>query len=319
MYSKKLAVSNIINAIISSTEMHFQEKMMELLDTICKYKDVEFEKVQPANGDAKNDGWIPSENIYFAMYSPNERVFSQINQINNKLKSDLDGLCDHIYNQGQWGGNIKEFYLIVNTHDKELPADPDRIKDKTIDEIKRKYDKNFKVSIIAAKNIDNYLMDCDEELLEKLKNVLDVYTVEHNISIPEIHEFIDEYVGYLVNQHLESKGTDFNRIEIDKKIELNKLQNLKENIINKMDAVEKVEKYLNTLNSEGWNDSNWLETKNYIINKYNEISTTYSGEDLYNKLLDELLCNKRLIGSKSIILEAIVINIFIKCDIFAKE
>jgi len=319
MYSKKLAVSNIIYAITSSTEMHFQEKMFELIDTICKYKGVEFERVQPANGDAKNDGWIPAKNIYFAMYSPSDKNLSQIAQINNKLSSDLDGLCDHVYNKEHWGGCINEFYLIVNTHDKEMPADPDRLNDKTIAEIKSKYNKDFVVKVMAAKSISSYLIDCDENLLEKLKVALDVYTVEHAISIPEIHDFIDEYVSYLAIQNLESNGTDFNRIQIDKKIDLNNLQNLKENIINKMDAAERVEKYLNTMNSEGWNDNSWLETKNYVISKYNELSKSYSGEDLYNKLLDELLCNEKLIGYKSVILEAIVIDIFIKCDIFAKE
>lgn len=319
MYSKKLAATNIISAIISSTEMHFQQKMVELIDTICKYKGIVFEKVQPSNGDAKNDGWIPSENIYFAMYSPNDGNISQIRQINSKLKSDLDGLCDHVYNQKHWGGKIRKFYLIVNTHDKELPADPDRLKDTTINEIKMKYSKNFDVEILAAKNIIGYLMNCDEILLEKLKNILDVYNVEHNISVSEIHDFIDEYVEYLAIRNQESKGTDFNRIEVDKKIKLNNLQNLKESIINRIDAADKIGKYLNIIDSEGWNNSNWLETKSCIISKYNELSSTYNGKDLYNKLLDELLCNEKIIGSKSIILEAIVINIFIKCDIFAKE
>lgn len=182
-----------------------------------------------------------------------------------------------------------------------------------------KYSKNFDVEILAAKNIIGYLMNCDEILLEKLKNILDVYNVEHNISVSEIHDFIDEYVEYLAIRNQESKGTDFNRIEVDKKIKLNNLQNLKESIINKIDAADKIGKYLNIIDSEGWNNSNWLETKSYIISKYNELSSTYNGEDLYNKLLDELLCNEKIIGSKSIILEAIVINIFIKCDIFAKE
>lgn len=319
MYSKKLAVANIISAITSSTEMHFQEKMVILLDNICRYNDVVFEPVQPANGDAKNDGWIPSRKIFFAMYSPSDSALSQINQINNKLKSDLDGLCNHVFNQGHWGGDIKEFYLIVNTHDKELPADPNGLKGNTIAEIKKKYNKDFKIKIMTAKNLNNYLMDCDIVLLEKLKIVLDVYTVEHNISVPEIHDFINEYVIYLANQNIEVGGTDFRRTDIVKKIELNNLHNLKENIINKMFAAEKVEKFLITMNSEGWDESNWIETKNYIISKYNELSTTYAGENLYNALLDELLCNEKLIGSKSIILEAIVINIFIKCDIFVKE
>lgn len=319
MYSKRLAVSNIISAIFYSTEMHFQEKMVILLDTICKYNNIEFEPIQPSNGDAKNDGWIPSEKIFFAMYSPSDSALSQLNQINNKLKSDLDGLCDHVYIQGHWGGEIKKFYLIVNTHDKELPADPNRLKDATIKTIKEKYGKDFEAKVITSRNISNYLLECDESLLDKLKIVLDVYTVEHDISIPEIHDFINEYVSYLVNRNLKANGTDFNRIDIEDKININSLQNVKDSIINRLDSVEKVEKFLKTMNTEGWDDNNWLKTKNYIINKYNKLSDLYNGESLYNALLDELLCDENLIGPKSDVLEAIVINIFIKCDIFLKE
>ena len=106
------------------------------------------------------------------MYSPSDKNLSQIAQINTKLSSDLDGLCDHVYNKGHWGGCINEFYLIVNTHDKELPADPDRLNDKTIAEIKSKYNKDFVVKVMAAKSISSYLIDCDENLLEKLKVAL---------------------------------------------------------------------------------------------------------------------------------------------------
>ncbi len=318
MYLKKLTVSNIISVIFNSTEMRFQEKMVILIYTICKYNNIVFEAIQSSNGDAKNDGWIPSKKIFFAMYSPSDRVLSQLKQINKKLESDLDGLCDHVYNKGNWGGEIKKFFLIVNTHDKELPADPNGERNQIIADIKKKYDKDFEAKVITSREIIDYLLECDENLLDKLKTSLDVYNVEYSISISEIHDFMEEYVSYLANQDFNKTiSTDFNRIDIEDKINLNDLQNI--GIENKLNSAEKVEKFLKTMNVEGWDNNNWLKTKNYIINKCNELCKLYNGESLYNRLLDELLCDKKLIGSKSVILEAIVINIFIKCDIFSKE
>ena len=101
MNNKKMIVANILNCILSSTEMNFQNKFTTLIEVICKNKyGVRFEKVQPSNGDGKNDGWIPEKNIFFALYSPNDSNISQIKQINAKLKSDLDGLCDNLFNKG---------------------------------------------------------------------------------------------------------------------------------------------------------------------------------------------------------------------------
>lgn len=320
MQSKKMMVSNIVNAITASTEMKFQEKFVEFLSIICMYNNLEFEKVQPSNGDAKNDGWIPSKNIYFAMYSPNEANISQLKQINNKLESDLDGLCNHVFIKNHWGKNIEKFYLIVNTLDKELPADPERIKDATIIKIKEKYNKEFDVEIIAAKNIARYLLECDVEILDKINLHFDIYNAEHNFTIEDINDFIDDYVGYLVEQNNNnSLGTDYSRIKIEKKIEINKLDDLKSHILDKMDAVDNINKYLTMINSEGWSIDNYNKAKNYVISKYLELSKSLKGTELYNTLLDELLCNDNLIGSKAKILESIVIDIFIKCDIFEKE
>ena len=216
--------------------------------------------------------------------------------------------------------NIEKFYLIVNTLDKELPADPERIKDATIIKIKEKYNKEFDVEIIAAKNIARYLLECDVEILDKINLHFDIYNAEHNFTIEDINDFIDDYVGYLVEQNNNnSLGTDYSRIKIEKKIEINKLDDLKSHILDKMDAVDNINKYLTMINSEGWSIDNYNKAKNYVISKYLELSKSLKGTELYNTLLDELLCNDNLIGSKAKILESIVIDIFIKCDIFEKE
>lgn len=318
MYSKKIMIANIINAITSFTEMRFQQTFVSFLEIVCKYKGLTFEKVQPSNGDAKNDGWIPEKNIYFGMYSPSDSNISQINAINKKLNDDLDGLCDHVYIKGHWGKEINEFYLIVNTHDKDFPADPNRLINSTITQIKEKYQKDFKVEVIIAKDIKHFLIDADVELINRLSNYLDVYNIEKEFSIPEVINFIDDYTAYLATRVVETQGTDYSRIKVEDKIKINKLDERHDRILDLIDASDKIDKYLEFVNSEGLDLSNYENLKNYIIQKYCHLSSNYSGIELYDKLLDDLIYDSML-DNRAIILEAIVVNIFIKCDIFEKE
>lgn len=319
MNSKKMIVANILNCILSSTEMNFQTKFTTMLEVIFKYKyGLKFEKIQPSNGDGKNDGWIPKENIFFAMYSPNDSNIAQIKQINNKLESDLDGLCDNLFNKGYWNGELKSFYLIVNTHDKDKPADKEMIIDKTIQKIKEKYKKDFVVELVMAKDIKDFLLDLDLKTLEKIMDNLDVYNYVTNFNIPDVFEFVDNYIIFLANEKIDSSQEDYSRIRIEQKIEFNDLSTKKEYILNLLEASDKIDKYLEFINSEGEDISKYIRIKNHIINKYKELQVNYKGIELYDNLLEQLLYEHMPIHYASII-QAIVVNIFIKCDIFEKE
>ena len=318
MYNKKIMIMNIINAINSKTGMNFQNTFTTFLSVVCSYKKLKFEKVQPANGDYKNDGWIPEKNIFFAMYSPNEPKISQLNSINAKLKADLDGLCNHVYNEGMWGKVINEFYLIVNSHDNDLPADPARILDSTINNIKSKYNASFKAEVLAAKDIKSFLIDCDESLIEKISNNLDIYSLQQDFSVCDIMSFIDDYVEYLATQNVVITETDYHRINIESKIELNKLDDIKEKILALLDASDKIDKYLEFVNAEGFDIFKYNKVKDFIVQKYLELSNKYDGKELYSTMLDELIYDS-MDSSRAIILEATVVNVFIKCDIFKKE
>ncbi len=318
MYNKKIMISNIINSITSTTEMNFQHAFVSFLDIVCKYKNLRFEKVQPSNGDAKNDGWIPEKNIYFAMYSPSDPNISQIKSINKKLKDDLDGLCEHIYINGEWGKDIKEFYLIINTHDKDMPADPHRILEETVKSIKEKYKKDFKVNILAANEIKSFLIEAEYDLIEKISNNLDIYEINKEFSVPDVMTFIDDYVDFLTTTKIQCLDSSYSRIKVDDKIKLNDLSERKNRIINLIDASDKIDKYLEFINSEGLDISKYEKIKNYIVQKYYELVENYSSKELYDRLVDELIYDS-MNYSQTIILEAAVVNVFIKCDIFRKE
>ena len=291
MYSKKLKIGNIMNAINACTEMNFQKRISILLDVLCDSKGLKFEKVQPSNGDAKNDGWICNRNIYFAMYSPNDSNISQNNQIVKKLDGDLRGLCEQVYNYQRWGKQIRAFYLIVNTHDKDLPADPDRLREQKIEEIKNEFKVEFSAEIIHANDIKKYVIEENDEVIEKISDNLDIETY---ISVDNL------------------------KIKTLKKIEINQLTNKKEHILSLISSSDKIEQYVSYVLSEGIGTEKYDKLKNYIIDEYKELEIQYSGEELYEKLLDKLIYDSML-TSHIQILEAFVVNIFIRCDIFKKE
>ena len=318
MYGKKLKIGNIMNAINSCTEMNFQKRITILLDIICDEKGLNFEKVQPSNGDAKNDGWIIEKNLYFASYSPNDANISQNNQIVKKLNDDLDGLCNQVYNNQRWGKEIKEFYLIVNTHDKDLPADPDRLKELKIKEIKNKYNVEFKANVITTNQIKKYLLTEDDVIISKIADNLDIETIINDFSVIDVLDFIDDYCNYLSFTEVYKPNIDNLKITTIKKIEINQLTNIKEHILSLISASDKIDQYVSYILREGMDLDKYNKLKNYIINEYKLLETMYSGEELYGKLMDKLIYNSML-TSQVKILEAFVINIFIRCDIFKKE
>lgn len=318
MNNKKMIVSRIIDSISSVTEMNFQVRFTTMLKVICNEEyNLKFENVQPSNGDGKNDGWIPEKAIFFAMYSPNDNNISQINQINSKLQSDLDGLCNNVYNKGQWNKKISAFYLIVNTHDKDKPADKNLILDNTINQIKDKYNQDFIADIIIAKDIKSFLLKLDLSTLEKIADNLDIYTYTTNFNVPDVFDFVDEYVNYLIKQQVNLNREDYSRISIEKKIDINNLSEKKEYIFNLLNSSDKIDEYLKFINIEGYDISKYIKIKNYIIDKYNKLKDKYEGIALYDNILEQLYYEEMPTNYASI-LEAIVVNIFIKCDIFKK-
>lgn len=319
MNNKKMIVANILNCILSSTEMNFQIKFTTMVQVICKNKyGIIFEKVQPSNGDGKNDGWIPEKNIFFAMYSPNDSNVAQIKQINSKLFTDLDGLCNNLFNKGYWNEKLSAFYLIVNTHDKDKPADKEMLLDKTISQIKEKYHKDFCVEVVIAKDVREFLLDLDISILERIADNLDVYEYVTNFNVPDVFEFVDNYITFLVNEKIVDSKEDYSRIKIEHKIEFNKLSEKKQYILNLLEASDKIDKYLEFINSEGEDISKYIRIKNHIINKYRELEEQYDGIELYDNLLEQLLYDK-MPYNYACIIQAIVVNTFIKCDIFKKD
>lgn len=318
-YKKILIVKNIINSISSRTEMNFQKGIESILQCLCEDSRFLFEKIEPMNGDGKNDGWIPNRNIFFACFSPTDAKVAQNKQIINKLEDDLNGLCKNVYEKNMWGKSISKFYLIVNTHDKNLPPDPYMERENKIKEIKAKFDKEFEVKIITTQDIRNYLLNEKMELLERMENYLEIDSFQEEFSISDVYEFIDDYTAYLVKENVPIyECSDLKRSTTINKIKINRLEDKKDYILDLMPKAEKIEQYKSfVLENEG-NTDKYDKIRDHIINTYNVLKDKYSESELYNKILEKLKY-KNMTETQCLILETIVVDIFTKCDIFEKE
>ena len=227
-------------------------------------------------------------------------------------------MCNQVYNNQRWGKEIKEFYLIVNTHDKDLPADPDRLKELKIKEIKNKYNVEFKANVITTNQIKKYLLTEDDVIISKIADNLDIETIINDFSVIDVLDFIDDYCNYLSSTEVYKPNIDNLKITTIKKIEINQLTTIKEHILSLISASDKIDQYVSYILREGMDLDKYNKLKDYIINEYNLLEPMYSGEELYGKLMDKLIYNS-MITSQVKILEAFVINIFIRCDIFKKE
>lgn len=83
---------------------------------VLRYPDFRKVKAYGKLGDRKNDGFIPSENIYFQCYAPEDIHKSKASLI-KKLNEDFAGLLDY------WNNNdfkVEKFFFVVNDKDKGL-------------------------------------------------------------------------------------------------------------------------------------------------------------------------------------------------------
>lgn len=155
-------------------------------------------------------------------------------------------------------------------------------------------------------------------IISKIADNLDIETIINDFSVIDVLDFIDDYCNYLSSTEVYKPNIDNLKITTIKKIEINQLTNIKEHILSLISASDKIDQYVSYILREGMDLDKYNKLKDYIINEYKLLEPMYSGEELYGKLMDKLIYNSML-TSQVKILEAFVINIFIRCDIFKKE
>lgn len=76
---------------------------------------------------------------------------------------------------------------------------------------------------------------------------------------------------------------------------------------------------VNTINQDILNENKFIRVKEFIVDKYKELSVNYHGVELFDKIVEETLeyTNKR--WDLHAPMKYLIVYIFDKCDIFEKE
>lgn len=319
-------IEQILLELRGTTGINFQYKVREILLKYYKSKNLNYDMPRHYGGDKKNDGWVKENDLYYQIFSPVQMKANDTlkKEILCKFNEDLEKLLEILYIKKLWSGKLRKFIFIVNTFDTPLPEDSSNEYEKIVKAMQKKYKINFEFEVVNIDFIRDLLEDITNiDILESIASVLKVrHLIDPNIcSAQDIYEVICKISGKM-NEAFSFENVPKNyykRISSEKKININHLTNKKEKIetiISKLDIVEKAISLLN----EDLEDQNKFErAKEYMIDKYENLKKYYSGEELYDKILEKSFEFINCKTDFSIAIEFLIIYIFDKCDIFEKE
>lgn len=267
----------------------------DIFTAIMNYVESDFQSIKPWGniGDRKNDGYIESKGIFFQVFSPEEITTSYPNVI-NKLNDDFNGLLN------QWSP-VNEFYFVVNDKYHGVNADCEQ----AIQAIRQNHElKN--AGFKTAADLENLLFSLDDDK---------IYTVAGYLPDPASiildYSVLSEILGHLMSLSL-PKTSDSPIIypDWDEKVSFNNLGSLEATYLNNgFLQIGSLDEYLN-------NQSNFFadEVKSKIREIYTEHSKTYSGGDLFWKMVKTISVRTEAgFQSASIVL---ISKYFETCDVF---
>jgi hypothetical protein len=316
-------IESILLFIKGITGINYQLQIKEILKVYYQYNKKTFEMPDYYGGDQKNDGWVVEDAIFYQVFAPTRLKESLKKEIQEKFKGDLDGLLNIICNEGKWNGKIEKFIFIVNTFDGNLPHDSERYFDCTVSDLKVKFGVDFKYHIVNSDYIRDLLSEIkDIEILKRIsstlhiKNLIDFNAITETIII----NLIEEISGNLNNKLMGGTGFEsYERISSLNKININNLDDKREEIENIISKLDVVETAVNNINQDILCENKFERVKSFIIDKYDELAEKYQGVQLYNSLVNETLTYTNSKVLVQIPMKFLIVYIFDKCDIFKKE
>jgi hypothetical protein len=316
-------VEGIMIFIKGITGINFQLQIKEILRSYYKYLNKTYEMPDFYGGDQKNDGWVVEDAVFYQIFAPTRLKNTLKKEIQEKFKDDLTGLLNIIYKEKKWNGEIKEFIFIVNTFDCNLPHDSEGFFEKVVSDLKQINGIDFKFKIVNSDYIRDILTEIND--VEVLKQISATLHVKNLIDFNAITETMitDLIVGIssCLNDKLmgNPRLVTYDRISTTKKIDINQLNDRRdeiENIISKLDVVERA---VSSINQDVLCENKFERVRDFVMNKYIELSTIYNGTELYDKLINEMLTFVNHGEFLKTAIKFLVVYIFDKCDIFEKE
>ena len=261
----------IVNYLKGRTGNNFQNDMNIVLKKYYDQKNKTFEMPQAMRGDYKNDGWVIEDNIYFMMYSPviTKASSSFYDDIQKKFKSDLKGLLINIYEKKMWGKEVKSAILLVNSKDNRLPPDNNRAYEEIAKGYKEKYDIDFESIVVNLDYIEEMLEEISSNILDdimfKLNMARDVDYNEPNAT--DIIKTIGIISKNVIENYTNNLSSDYKRVSTPKKIKINNLDDIKEDIEQITSKLGVVDNAVKEMSQDMTHIEQFNCTKNYIIQK----------------------------------------------------
>lgn len=315
-------VENIIIFLRGVTGINYQLQLRNILAAYYQYKGKTYEMPDFYGGDQKNDGWVVEDATFYQVFAPTRLKDSLKKEIQEKFSADLGGLLKIIYEDRKWCGNLNNFIFIVNTFDGNLPHDSERYFENKVTEFRKYYSINFNFRIVNTEYVREILNDVmDNNILEQISATLRIKSLmDYNaITEQQIMDLIIGISGNLSNRVLISEPiVSYERISSVKKIYVNDLDEKKdeiENIISKLDVVENA---INSINLDILAENKFERVKDFIVEKYSELSRLFSGVELYDALVSDVLSYSENKWNLEVPIKFLIIYIFDKCDIFEK-
>lgn len=317
--SKVEIIKSIMQNIENSKKEDFEKKITPIFRKYYKKKcDCTYENPSSNGGDRKNDGYVKEKHIYYQLYSPEH---FERKKILKKYKEDFDGLLKHIAN-GQWTKDIKEFIFLINQNNKL--ANIENEINKMIEPIIKKYKFNVVNKFEDLNYVEEILDYFDFNELENIAEQINVpivrVPVKKNFEIGEqkLFELLEKLSKIYTEKiyDLIPKNTkEYTRISSDEKIKINDLDE-KENEITRIIAnLGIIDELVKNLNNNL--DNKYELAKNIVISYYyKHKANNKKGIKLYNEIIEDL---SRTLDKPKLEVEAFVVYIFDKCEIFEKE
>lgn len=316
-------IEGIMIAQRGITGINYQKCLRDILKSYYKYKNKTYEMPDPYGGDDKNDGWVVEDATFYQIYAPTRLKDSLRKEMQEKFSDDLEGLIKKVHIENKWNGKIESFIFIVNTFDGDLPHDSERYFEKKVKELQNRYNIKFDYKVTNGEYIRELLYEIEDiKVFEQISSQMRIRgTIDYNaITEGIVINLIDEIAGNIFVKYMTNdKETTYNRVSSQKKIEINNLEDKREEIEQIIEKLDIVEKAINTINQDILSEDKFERVKSTIIRTYDKLSKKFSGSELYDKIIEQTL---KFTDNKAGIegpVKFLIVYIFDKCDIFEKE
>jgi len=323
MIRKEDYLKTIIAFIRSKSGIEYQQSVRSVLSTYYQSINKTYQMPDSAGGDYKNDGWCKEDSTFYQIYSPKQFSKSFVKDVLSKFEVDFVGLSKHVFTENRWGGKINKFVFLVNTRGDGVPVDPDDKAGEVKVKIEEKY--NIKIAEVLICD-DEYIIDILNEMSNyHLRNLiikmgLSGYLTVVSITPADVCHFF-ALIGELSFNETNSKSDshDFKRMSTDEKIRINELVAHYDHIQELLSRLSIVDMALKISNKSVKSYREFEQLKDLFIANYCALKKLYSGDVLYDKLLDSIVSLSDSFSQNPLCAELVMVFIFDRCDIFEKE